>query len=51
MAYRYRYCRNPKCREGIGDIPRLFCPSCRYMGGRAFALGSFVAGLIAWCIR
>jgi hypothetical protein len=44
---------NPHCDE-YEDVD-VFCPSCRYMfrviGPRAFALGAFVAGVIAFILR
>ena len=51
MAYRYySYCENPKCGEAVGEGLSRLCPSCRYMAHRAFALGSFLAGIIAGLI-
>lgn len=52
MAYRYpNLCWNACCRDELRNGRRWFCPSCRYIGARAFAVGSFVAGVIAWRFR
>lgn len=54
-------CRNPKCRESLVREPyspldkmipakvrtgRWLCPSCKYLGSRAFALGAVLAGVV-----
>lgn len=47
---RYTVCRNPKCRETVPYLLRpkpRFCASCRYMGHRAFVVGSAAAGIVA----
>ncbi len=37
-------CRNPRCRDVLYTHTNL-CPSCRWVGKRAFALGAFLAGV------
>lgn len=49
-----RACRNPQCREAFAywlHPAPAFCPSCRWIGKRAFALGSLLAGILAWWFR
>lgn len=51
-SIRVRVCRTKGCGEWI-DLrgPFRLCRSCRYLGKRMFALGAFVAGVIAWVLR
>lgn len=43
-------CRNPQCLEPL-LTHRALCPSCRWVGKRAFAVGAFVAGVIVAALK